>query len=341
MNDRVSLSLLLSLLASSGACAATSRDTAPRRDLVARPDPAPLAVTDAPSGREVTPAEGVAPSTTVMNVAAPAHPSCAGEKGDECHGESCCTRIAMPAGDYPDAKAGKVHVAAFSLDKYEVTVGRVRAWNQAGAKAPSVGEIVGHSSAGRPIVWQASWSVQRDDGLRGWERYDTWTANDPQLPKNFINWYTATAFCRAEGGRLPTDAEWHYAAVGGEEDRAFPWGSEPQTPERAVYNCMGDGDQSCSLADILEVGSRPLGQGRWGHMDLVGSMFEWTSDAGADGESIVAKGGGFCYIGGVDRRVRRPKTADNDRRDAPTTVSQMVGLRCAFDAPEASGVALR
>jgi formylglycine-generating enzyme required for sulfatase activity len=323
-------------LAGCGAAAGAPNEASRDRGLVARPDPAPL----------LLPQELPTPSSVVASKPAPSektasisHPGCEGERGDECRGVSCCTRLALPEGTYPDAKAGRVHVAAFELDEFEVTVGRIRKWSEAGSPTPAVGEVIGRSSSGAPIAWPADARVQKGDELRGWERYDTWTAGNSELPKNFVNWYTAAAFCRWEGGRLPTDAEWHYAAVGGDEDRKFPWGSEPQTPDRAVYNCMGDGDQSCSLADILPVGSKPSGAGRWGHLDLVGSMFEWTADGGGEGESPVAKGGGFCYIGGVDRRVRRADTTHNDRRDAPTTVSHMVGLRCAFDAPGSTSLA--
>ncbi len=322
-------------------CSAATSPGISEQGLVARPDPAMLAASRTAS-EPVQVSAAKAPTETRAQAARVAgSPSCTGEKGDECRGESCCTRLSVPGGNYVDDQAGHVHVEAFVLDKYELTVGRVRAWNDAGAKSPADGEIVGKTSSGAPVVWKSSWDVQSGDALRGWARYDTWTAGNPQLPKNFINWYTATAFCRAEGGRLPTDAEWHYAAVGGEENRAFPWGSEPQTPERAVYNCNGDGNQSCSRADILAVGSKPLGMARWGHMDLAGSMFEWTADAVGGGESAVARGGGFCYIGGIDRRVQHVSTAKNERRDAPSTVSHMVGVRCAFDAPNTPRVAAR
>jgi formylglycine-generating enzyme required for sulfatase activity len=264
-------------------------------------------------------------------------PTC--KEGDLCQGESCCTRIALPEGRYHDAHAGEVAVGAFSLDKYELTVGRVRRWVEAGSPVPHEGEAIGRDSSGRDVSWGATFRVQSEEQLRGWERYDTWSREDPSLPKNNLDWYTAAAVCHFAGGRLPTDAEWRYAAVGGEEGRAFPWGSAPQTPERAVYNCMGDGDKSCSGDDILSVGSRPLGAGRWGHMDLAGSLFEWTADA-AGGNDSVSRGGGFCYIGGIDRRVKRPVASENVRHDAPSTTSHMVGARCAFDVKEAGHGAL-
>jgi formylglycine-generating enzyme required for sulfatase activity len=233
-------------------------------------------------------------------------------------------------------KSERTRVAAFSMDKYEVTVGRVRAWVRAGQPLPAEGEVIYDDRKRAPIRWSSKNAlVQGEKQLAGWKRYDTWTGGEERRPKNAINWYTAVAFCHFDGGRLPTDAEWKYAAVGGDEQRAYPWGAEPPTPERAVYNCTGDGDPSCSLEDILPVGSRPLGAGRWGHMDLAGSVFEWTLDGGTAegagaGDQEVSRGGGFCYIGGVDRRAKTGLRPMVFRKESASTQSHMVGVRCAY-----------
>lgn len=301
-------------------CATPPPPTEPARPIPAEPAPS--------ANDEVV--ERLAPVAPVELVAASPDPTCSSDH--LCNGESCCTKLDIPGGSYLDKKAGKVDVGAFRLDKYELTVGRVRAWLEAGRPVPADGAVIGADSTGKPVTWSGAWRVQKAEQLQGWERYDTWSAGDPSLPKNFIDWYTSAAVCAHAGGRLPTDAEWRYAAVGGEENRPFPWGADAETPDRAVFNCSGDGDPSCSLADILPVGSRPLGAGRWGHLDLAGSMFEWTLDAGGS-KDAVSRGGGFCYIGGVDRRAKKTETSVNVRRDAPSTTSHMVGARCAFDVP--------
>lgn len=317
----------------------------------AAPAPAP------PSSPAAAKAEAPAPAAeapiqisesdpaTLAPVAAKAEhgPSCDGRTGagNDCGaGENCCARTLIPEGDVVyrklDVGAGeKRHVSAFYLDKYEATVGRFRTWVAAGQPAPKAGDVLYDDGQGHVLKWPERAKIQDVTHLEGWKRYDTWTGGNDLRPKNFVTWYTAEAFCKWEGGRLPTDVEWTRAARGGEEDRAYPWGEAAPTPELAVYDCMGDGNQSCAMVDIQTVGSRPKGVGRWGQYDLAGSMFEWTLQpgrmAGAD-TTEKARGGGFCYIGGVDRRANTDLRPAVFREESPETVSHMTGVRCAYDA---------
>jgi formylglycine-generating enzyme required for sulfatase activity len=91
------------------------------------------------------------------------------------------------------------------------------------------------------------------------------------------NWFELYAFCIWDGGFLPTEAEWNYAAAGGDQQRVFPWSDPPTSTSLdatlAVYqNGM-----------YQDVGSKsPLGDGRWGHADLSGNHWEWTLDFEGD-----------------------------------------------------------
>ena len=103
-----------------------------------------------------------------------------------------------------------------------------------------------------------------------------------------MTWYEAYAFCIWDGGFLPSQTEWEYAAAGGALQREFPWGStDPGTANQfAIYGdghvdeCFfpGPGLQRCSVSSIAPVGSAPLGAGLWGHLDLVGELAGWTAD---------------------------------------------------------------
>jgi formylglycine-generating enzyme required for sulfatase activity len=138
-------------------------------------------------------------------------------------------------------------------------------------------------------------------------------------PLNCVPWHVLFAFCVWDGGRLPTDAEFGFAAAGGSEQRQFPWGSmsEDETAHidnrddlmvvptyqagskyasaRLYDSTLGDnvfednysftyGGKAMANSDnathIAPVGRKPLGNGKWGHADLAGGMFEWMLDEG-------------------------------------------------------------
>jgi formylglycine-generating enzyme required for sulfatase activity len=166
---------------------------------------------------------------------------------------------------------------------------------------------------------------------------------------NCVAWHVAFAFCAWDGGRLPTEAEWAYAAAGGSEQRVYPWSSPPNSTlvdesdasyfVDATRECAGDGVSGCSLDDLLYVGTKPSGRARWGQLDLGGNVWEWTLDAYvapyaatscvdcatlAGGTTRVVRGGSFDY----------PATsmASSFRgQDEPVYWSHDIGVRCARD----------
>ncbi|XXT17225.1 SUMF1/EgtB/PvdO family nonheme iron enzyme [Sorangium sp. So ce429] len=228
---------------------------------------------------------------------------------------SCCDSKLVEGGAYDrsykdvsePADARRAIVGGFRLDTYEITVGRFLQFVEAGkgTQADPPEENAGEHPALSGSGWRAEWNQLLtadtsvlvselkacnpdncgDLGQRcvTWDEEDAST-HDETLPMNCITWFEAMAFCAWDGGRLPTEAEWNYAAAGGEEQRSFPWG-DAFDQDRAVSNCFGDGDPgSCTIDDFEPVGSKSTGDeetsgdGRWGQADLAGSVLEWTLD---------------------------------------------------------------
>jgi len=235
-------------------------------------------------------------------------PSCAGltKTCGESGTDDCCSSLAVPGGAYDRSydvagsgdTSSPATVSNFRLDKYEVTVGRFRAFVNAGMgtqtspPSPGAGAYANIAGSG----WDASWNLRLVAntaalvaGVKCSSNYQTWTdtpAASEYRPMNCVTWYEAMAFCAWDGGYLATEAEWNYAAAGGDQQRVYPWSSPADSlmldGSHASYydgiNCVGDGAAGCSVTDLVAVGTKPLGDGRWGHSDLAGNVWEWTLD---------------------------------------------------------------
>jgi sulfatase modifying factor 1 len=223
--------------------------------------------------------------------------------------DDCCTSPEVAAGSYNRSYdlAGDVNsgapsfpatVSGFRLDKYEVTVGRFRVFVQSGMGTQANPPVAGAGAHARipGSGWDASWTASLaastmalTTGLACDPTFSTWTdaaGGNENRPINCVTWYEAMAFCAWDGGFLPTEAEWNYAAAGGDQQRAYPWsspaGSVTIDGTRASYNdgvsCVGDGAAGCALTDLVAVGTKPTGDGRWGQSDLAGNVDEWVLD---------------------------------------------------------------
>ncbi len=247
-------------------------------------------------------------------------------------------------------------VSPFALDRHAVTVARFRAFVDAGGgsirSAPQPGEGA-HPSApdsGWRVEWNAHLVASREsleESLRCSERA-SWTpqAGDNEgLPITCVDWYTAFAFCVWDGGRLPSEAEWAFAARGGDEARTVPWRAPgdhtPVRQDEATFGAPGP----------LPVGAHsPAGDGAFGHADLVGNTWEWTLDAAPEGHLLPTEGADFCDPTGLPvpcvdcvasegaLRVSRssgwglPEQAMRTtirRADPPTDRAHVFGVRCA------------
>jgi formylglycine-generating enzyme required for sulfatase activity len=171
-------------------------------------------------------------------------------------------------------------ISPFFLDKFEVTVGRMRAFvdvypnhglKDGAGKAPHIANDVGWTTdfdlpGGAVALLEA---LHCEGGT--WS--DELGTND-QLPVNCVPFAVAYTFCVWDGGRLPTNAEWVFAAQGGDAQRVYPWPAPLDGPaigyEYATYEALTE------LPAV--VGSHAAGNGRWGQADLAGNVFEWVLD---------------------------------------------------------------
>ncbi len=105
--------------------------------------------------------------------------------------------------------------------------------------------------------------------------------SEPRQPKVGVSWYAARDFCRAQGKRLPTEAEFEKAIRGPDGD-LYAWGNEPPDCERTVFlqrdTGRGCGRQSPKpgTGATWPVASRPAG--RYGLYDISGNADEWVAD---------------------------------------------------------------
>ncbi len=90
-----------------------------------------------------------------------------------------------------------------------------------------------------------------------------------------VDWNQARTFSEWAGGRLPSEAEWEYAARGAGQARKYPWGDDEPTCERTVMN---QGGMGCGRDATAPVCSKPAGNTEQGLCDMAGDVWQWTQD---------------------------------------------------------------
>ncbi|WP_438015063.1 bifunctional serine/threonine-protein kinase/formylglycine-generating enzyme family protein [Sorangium sp. So ce315] len=227
----------------------------------------------------------------------------------------------------------------FYIDRNEVTVRAYRACMQ--QRMCSTADHVSLTPELPPGA-QAPASAEDQREAEIWSRRCNEPRNLTGHPINCVDYSQAESYCRFRGRRLPTEAEWEVAARGA-AGRAYVWGDDAPTCERACYDrnegCLARGTEVATCAS----GAHPSDRTPEGIYDLAGNVSEWVSDGlvfpppgGEDPQGDpsfplkVVRGGSF--LDGPEKLSATYRTAA-----APVTAHAWIGFRCAMDVPAPEG----
>ncbi|HEX8114539.1 MAG TPA: formylglycine-generating enzyme family protein, partial [Kofleriaceae bacterium] len=247
-------------------------------------------------------------------------------------------RMGSPAGtgDDDEHPGHDVTLSAYCIDRTEVTVKAYAACVQA----------KGCTAAPLTVQWSGGSAQDVQRYSRFCNREDR-----PDHPINCVDWNQAAAYCTWADKRLPSEAEWEYAARG-TDGRVYPWGNE--TPSATRLNACGPEcvamakrelnadwrpmyDTNDAWESTAPVGRFPAGASPFGALDMAGNVWEWTADwygtykataatnpRGAEmgTERVIRGGGWYNLVAAVVGAAYRYRYEPSHRRHG-------VGFRCA------------
>ncbi|MFO7536589.1 MAG: SUMF1/EgtB/PvdO family nonheme iron enzyme [Chloroflexota bacterium] len=228
----------------------------------------------------------------------------------------------------------EITLDGFYIDKYEVSVAQFVVFlNRRGGLTQECNSF--SCALPRLRVGATSYLVEQD--LSSGEIQYIPLTGYANYPINHVSWYGANAYCEAVGGRLPTEAEWEYAARG-TDGRLYPWGNQLPNPTRAVF--ASEDYENLKPVDALPAGASPFGV-----FGMAGSMWEWVADwydatyydnspqvnpPGPESGFFKVIRGGAWPNNNQANRIR----ASNRNVAPPDFISSTIGFRCAYDWEE-------
>ena len=144
----------------------------------------------------------------------------------------------------------KVELDDFYMDSHQITVGQFKRFLK--------------ESGYKPEAVKGGWEINRF-----WNEVKKYSPADKH-PVIYASWNDATAYAKWAGKRLPTEAEWEYAARGGQVGKRYPWGDDKNVAG-AHANHEGIGEEGTAPVGSFEANG-------YGLHDMAGNAWEWCQD---------------------------------------------------------------
>ena len=239
--------------------------------------------------------------------------------------------VAVPGGEFvmgdvegePDEAPKRTRVAAFRIMRHEVTNAAFAAFVAAGGYRSDM------EASGAGYVWAGRWRLVEGADWHRPQGPDSTIAEKPDHPVVQVSARDAAAFCAWAGLRLPSEAEWEFAARG-RDGRRYPWGDE--VLEQGAGARANFGTLACCAPDAADgyrttapVGSYARGASPFGLQDMAGNVWEWTASRfPGKPDEVALRGGGWGNNPYCLRAAYR-------HGNPPDIGLDMVGFRCAGD----------